>query len=609
MIRRPRRKKNADCLKDKERSQLAMRALLLFWVFFVVSGLLAVRLFVVQVREGAGLAAYAGQEQSGTFTVGARRGDIVDRFGDVFATSLPSASIAALPREIRNRPHVAAMLAQYLPLSVAQIEASLSSSAARVYVARNVPQDIAHRIGSLGLSGIAIETEAGGRRVDPQQRIGSTVVGFTGIDDQGLSGVEYEYDRYLRGIAGHVTVDTDADGRPIPFGRRVSVPAQPGANVVLTIDRSLQFAAEEALRRAVQRYDAAGGTAIVLRAQTGEVLALANWPNFDPNHWWAASDLARRDQGITDPYEPGSTFKLVTATAALDSGKVSLEDTFAARDAIEVGNRIIHNADDGLTASGHAYETIDDIVAFSHNVGAAQIALRVGKATMFDYIRRFGFDDVTGVDLPGESAGIVGTPDDWWGSRLATIGFGQGVSVTPLALARAYCAIANGGRLMRPYVVSEIVSPSGRVLLRHDPEVVRRVMTPQTAAELLAILRDVVRRGTAKGLTLPGYALAGKTGTAQMVIGGEYLPGAYTASFIGIVPADRPQFVVLVKVDRPHGYYYGSIVAAPAFRELASRVLWREGVAPKHDVATLALPPSRSAGPAGEHAAFSRKRR
>ena len=324
-----------------------------------------------------------------------------------------------------------------------------------------------------------------------------------------------------------------------------------------------------------------------MRAQTGEVLALANYPNFDPNDYSASPESAWRDRAITDPYEPGSTFKLVTATAALDSGKVSLDDTFPALDAIEVGNRIIHNADDGMMASGHSRETLDDIVTYSHNVGAAEVALRIGKQTMYDYIRRFGFENTTSVDLPGESAGLIGTPDQWYGSRLATIGFGQGVSITALQLARAYCAIANGGRLVRPLIVRSVVSPGGQIVRSFPIRFDGRVMKPQTAAALLAIMRNVMMRGTGNAVHIPGYALAGKTGTAQMVVNGSYVPGAYVASFVGIVPADRPQYVVLVKIDRPQGEYYGSIVAAPAFAALASRVLWREGVLPKGAAASI----------------------
>ena len=563
-----------------------MRALVIFWAFFALSALLIARLYVVQIRDGRGLAANASEEQEATFDLNPKRGDIIDRFGAVFATTLPSYDVYVQPPQLR-RLHPAVLHAQaervaaVLGQPALRVEAVMRSSSTFVYLARNQPKNVAMRIKALDTAGVGADEEPMGLRVAPQLTVGSTVVGFTGIDDQGLSGIEYEFNAALAGHPGKVTEETDADGRPIPFGRRMVHPARAGATVVLTIDRTLQYAADEILAQTARRYHAQDGSVVVMRARTGEILALANYPNFDPNHFSAAPQAAWRDQAVTDPYEPGSTFKLITATAALDSGRVSTDDTFPALDELRVGGRVIHNADDGLMASGHAQETLDDIVTYSHNVGAAQVAMRVGKSTMYEYIRRYGFDEPTGIDVPGESAGIVGVPDDWWGSRLATIGFGQGVSVTPLALARAYAAIANGGVLMRPLIVRALVAPDGTVVQRFEPQSVRRVMSAQTAAELLSMLRNVVRRGTAKGLAISGYALAGKTGTAQMVIDGSYVPGAYTASFVGIVPADRPQYVVLVKIDRPQGAYYGSIVAAPAFRELTRRVLWREGVLPR----------------------------
>jgi stage V sporulation protein D (sporulation-specific penicillin-binding protein) len=568
-------------IKEGERGRLRWRSLVLFWIFFVVSGVLIGRLYVVQLKDGGGLAAEASEQQEATFTVNARRGDIVDRFGIVFATTLPSFSIAVRPHEVTHPNAEAAKLAPLLGDSAQDVEDEMRSAQPFLYLARNQPKAVYQKVEALALPGIEADAEPMGRRVAPQSEVGSTVVGFTGVDDQGLAGIEYQFNSELAGRAGSITEETDAAVRPIPFGRRIVDPAQPGDTIVLTLDRTLQFDADQLLHETVRRFSAQGGSIVVMRARTGEILALANAPDFDPNHFDRTPAADWRDQAITDPYEPGSTFKLVMATAALDSGKVSLDDTFPALDELRVGGRVIHNADDGLMASGHADENVDDIVTFSHNVGAAEVALRLGKQTMYEYIRRFGFDDTTGVDLPGESAGIVGTPDDWWGSRLATIGFGQGVSVTPLALARAYAAVANGGVLMRPLLVRYLVSADGRIVRAYQPQEIRRVMSPQTAASVLKILRDVVRRGTGKGLSLPGYALAGKTGTAQMVIDGRYVPGAYTASFVGIVPADKPQYVILVKIDRPQGEYYGSIVAAPAFLALARKVLWREGVLPK----------------------------
>ena len=339
-------------------------------------------------------------------------------------------------------------------------------------------------VARLGLPGIGTIDEPLGLRVVPQGRVGSTLVGFTGVDNQGLAGVEFEFNELLKGQAGQGVEATDNDGRPIPFGRQIIKAPVVGDTVVLTIDRMLEYEAEEVLRETARAYHAEDASVIIMRAQTGEILALANYPNFDPSRFALSPESSWRDRAITDPYEPGSTFKVITAAAALDSGRVTTDDTFAARDQIEVGGRIIHNADDGMMASGHAYETVDDIVTYSHNVGAAEIALRTGESTMYEYIKRFGLDEPTGVDLPGESGGILGSPEDWYGSRLATIGFGQGVSVTALQLADAYCAVANGGLLMKPMIAREIVGPDGKVVEKFEPETMRRVIKPETSAAL-----------------------------------------------------------------------------------------------------------------------------
>ncbi|HZV78223.1 MAG TPA: penicillin-binding protein 2 [Candidatus Binatus sp.] len=576
-------------MKEKERSRLRARAIFVFWVFFFVAALLVARLYRVQVHDGAALASIAVDQHRAEYPVSGQRGNIVDRFGVVFAGTSPAVQIFAQPPDVAN-PHATALaLAPLLHRPAGALERDLTSHATFVYLDRMRPKALGDRIDSLGLLGIGTSDEPTGLRVDPQGRIGSTVVGFTGIDNQGLAGIEVAFNDVLAGKPGEVVEETDSQSRPLPFGRRVIQNAVTGDTVVLTIDRALQLAAEDVLAKTASEYSARSASAIVLRASTGEILALANWPNYDPNHYAAFSQDSYKDRAIADPYEPGSTFKLVTATAAIDSGRVSLEDTFPAENAIDIGGYVIHNADDGLMSSGHSRETLSDIVTYSHNVGAAEVAMRVGKRTMGDYIRRYGLDDVSGVDLPGESPGIIDPPDQWYGSRVATIAFGQGVSVTALSLARAYAAIANGGMLMRPLIVRELRDPQGRVIQRYEPQAVRRVMRPQTAAVLLTMLRNVVKRGTGTNAQIPGFAVAGKTGTAQIVENGHYELGEYVASFIGIVPADKPQYVVLINVERPRGAYYGGIVAAPAFRELARRVLWREGILSRRvesDVAT-----------------------
>ena len=577
-------------MKEKERQKLRLRALLLFWSLFAVVSLLGVRLYRVQVRDGAALAAGAGMEQEATFDLSGKRGDIVDRFGVPFATSLPASAVFVQPNEVNDVAGEAAKLAPMLGLPDKTLRTEMGEKSSFVYLARNVPREKADAVAQLGLRGIGTLDEPLGLRVVPQGRVGSTLVGFTGVDNQGLAGVEFEFNELLKGQSGQAVEATDNSGRPIPFGRRVIRSPVVGDTVVLTVDRMLEYETEEVLRETARAYHVADASAIIMRAQTGEILALANYPNFDPSRFAQSPESSWRNRAITDPYEPGSTFKVITAAAALDSGRVSTDDTFAAVDQIEVGGRIIHNADDGMMASGHAYETVDDIVTFSHNVGAAEIALRTGEQTMYDYIKRFGLDEPTGVDLPGESGGIIGSPEDWYGSRLATIGFGQGVSVTALQLADAYCAVANGGLLMRPMIAREIVGPDGKIVQTFKPQIVRRVIKPETSAALLTILRDVVKRGTGTAAQIPGFALAGKTGTAQMVVGGRYVTGAYTASFVGIIPADKPQYVILVKFDRPQGAYYGSIVALPAFRNLAARVFWREGVVQRGGGAQIADP-------------------
>jgi cell division protein FtsI/penicillin-binding protein 2 len=314
---------------------------------------------------------------------------------------------------------------------------------------------------------------------------------------------------------------------------------------------------------------------------TGEILALANAPDFDPNRFWRFGDDERRDRAVMDAYEPGSTYKLVTAAAALESHKVGLTSRFPARDTLEVGGRTIHNAEDGFMAGTGSSETLEQIVEYSHNVGAAEVGLSIGSKTFYDMERKAGFGAPTGIGLSGENPGIVVPPDQWSGSSLATMAFGQGVSVTPLAMARYYCAIANGGLLMQPRIVRAIYDQEGNLVRRTGPKVTRRVFSRRTAAELLGFLRSVVLRGTGDPTAqVAGYATAGKTGTASMVVDGRYLGGYYASSFIGMVPYPRARYVIYVKVERPIGSYYGSVVAAPAFAQIARAAMLHAGILP-----------------------------
>jgi cell division protein FtsI/penicillin-binding protein 2 len=418
----------------------------------------------------------------------------------------------------------------------------------------------------------------------------STVLGFVGMDENGLDGVEYAFDSLLRGASGKVVLETDQFGRPIPFGHEQTIKAaKPGMTLQLTLDSYLQYVTETALDAQVKKFHAQSGTAIVMDPWTGAVLAMANSPHFDPNTYWKfpAGDL--RDRAVMDAYEPGSTYKLVTAAAAIDSGKVSTSELFPSIGPLEVGGRRIYNAVDGLTPSS-AGDTLETIIADSLNVGAAKVAIAIGGKTFYAMEQRAGFGEPTKIGLPGENPGIVPPPSEWSGSSLATMSFGQGVSVTPIAMARFYSAIANGGLLLRPRILHAILNPKGEVVYEYRPELVRRVFSKHTAKVLKSFLRAVVVHGTGNpAAQIPGYATAGKTGTAEVVENGRYEPGAYVASFIGMVPYDRPRYVIFVKVERPVGSIYGSEVAAPAFVQIAKAAMLHAGVLPR-----LVPPPSAS---------------
>ncbi len=565
-----------------------MRARLFFYACTAVALFLAWRLCDVQGIKGAIYAKEALAQRSDTVEVFARRGSILDRNGNVLVRSLPSESVYAVPREIVDPQAAASKLEKIFgKLDPTTMAALHDRHLWFVWIARKVPHETAARVRNLGIIGIDLKEEQTGLRIDTAGRLASTLLGFVGTDENGLDGIEYAYDNVLRGLSGRVTLEADEFGRPIPFGReRVIAPAQPGSEVELTIDPYLQFVAERALAKQVGTFHALDGTAIVMDPWTGEILALANMPDFDPNRFWKYSDAQRRDRAVMDAYEPGSTYKLVTAAAALESHKVTLTSRFPAHDRLEIGGQTIHNAEDGFMAGTGGSETLEQIVEYSHNVGAAEVGLATGSKTLYAMERRAGFGLPTGTGLPGENPGIVPPPAQWSGSSLATMSFGQGVSVTPLAMARYYCAIANGGLLMQPRIIRAVYDQQGNLLQRYSPAVVRRVFSRRTAAELGTFLRAVVLHGTGDPTAqIPGYATAGKTGTAEMVVDGRYRAGYYAASFIGMVPYPRARYLIYVKVERPIGSYYGSVVAAPAFAQIARAAMLHAGVLPSVDVA------------------------
>jgi stage V sporulation protein D (sporulation-specific penicillin-binding protein) len=559
-----------------------MRAKLFFYLCALMALYLGVRLYLVQVVQGPSLAARALAQRSDTVEVFARRGFIADRNGTVLVRSLPSESVFAVPHDLTDPDATIAKLqAIFGKLDRATIAQLHDKSLWFVWIARKVPVEIADRVRRADLGGVQLKEEATGKRIDTVGDMASTLLGFVGTDENGLDGLEYQFDALLRGRSGQVTLETDDFGRPIPFGHEtVITPAQPGLSLELTIDSYLQFVTEEALDQAVAKAHAKDGTAIVMDPWTGEILAMANVPHFDPNHFWKYPSNDYRDRAVDDAYEPGSTYKLITAAAALASGRVTLQSRFPARETLTLDGQTIHNADDDMPVNGST-ETLEEIVEYSHNVGAAEVGMATGAQNFYAMEQKAGFGTPTDIELPGESPGIVPAPDSWSELSLPTMAFGQGVSVTPIAMARYYCAIANGGILLRPRIVHAIEDQHGKVVYQYPPEAEHRVFSKKIAAELRAFLRAVVTGGTGKDVAdVKGYTTAGKTGTAQMVVNGVYASGQYAASFIGMIPYEHPRYVIYVKVEDPQGMYYGGEVAAPVFTKIAREAMLHAGVLP-----------------------------
>jgi len=561
----------------------AQRAKAVFYLFLVFAIFLGVRFFIVQVRQGPMLAARAYQQRLTTIDYAAHRGTIYDRDGTPLVRSLPSQSVYVIPAEVVDVPGTARALNQSVPdLVPARVEALLRSTQPNVQIAHKVTREQAAAIARLRLPGISLVAEPTGVRFLPSGRLASTLVGFTGFDEDGLDGVEYAFNSLLRGTPGRMVLEADEFARPIPFAQpHVLVAAKPGHSLELTIDSFLQYNAEKILKDTVAQWHAESGSVVVMDPQTGAVLALANAPDFDVSEYGRFSADSRRDRAVADAYEPGSTFKLITAAAALDSGKVTPSDQFAARDSLSVGGSTIHNAEDGFLAGTGSTESLEEIIVKSHNVGAAEVGMRIGSRTLYAAMQKYGFGTSTKVGLPGENPGILLPLKEWSATSLPTMSFGHGIATTPLGLARFYCAIANGGLLLRPRILSAIVDPNGAVVYRYGREIERRAFSARTAATLRGYLRAVVVRGTGNPTAqVPGYTTAGKTGTAQVAENGVYASGDYVGSFVGFIPAEKPRYVILVKIAKPRGAIYGSVVAAPAFAKIAKLAMMHAGIPP-----------------------------
>ena len=527
------------------------------------------RLVYLQVMQHERQVELAERQQNLTITAHPQRGEIRDREGRVLAYSVDADTIYAVPKDIDDAAAIATSLCNALDAcSEARrriIERRLGQEKEGrefVYVGRKVSPEAARRVAALDIKGVGFLRED--RRFYPNRELAGHLIGYVGMDNQGLGGIESTYDREISGRPGKVLIQIDARGRALS---RVERPPTTGATVELTIDKHLQYIAERELRAAVREHAADGGTVVMLDPHTGELLAVANEPSFNPNAFGTATAAALRNRAVQDVYEPGSAFKLVTASAALEEGVARRDEPFdVSAGVIRVGSA---NFRDMFT---YGVLSLEDVIVKSSNVGTIEVGLRVGPERLSEYLGRFGFGRLLSPDLPGESAGIVHRPEGLSNQAVASISIGYQVAVTPLQLVAAVGAIANGGELIEPRAVRAIIRDGQRT--ERPRRVIRRAIAPGTAAELTGIMEAVVERGTARSARMPGYAVAGKTGTAEKLIDGRYSNVDHNATFVGFAPARAPQFAMAVRIDNPRGARYtGGAVAAPVFKRVAEAAL------------------------------------
>ena len=558
---------------DPWRATLKRRLIVAAVVVVAWAAVIEARLVYLQVVGHGDLVKRAERQQMQTIPLAAKRGDIVDRHGRILATSVDADTIFAVPSEIGDEREVVRKLCgAFGDCTSAERQTlveRLKSQRNFAYIRRQVTPEEARRVKALNLDGIATLKES--RRYYPKTELAAHLLGFVGVDSKGLSGMESAYDSQIRGKEGQVLVHTDA--RRQVFSRFEKAPTT-GATIELTIDEYLQHTAERELHAGVVENRAVGGSIVIMNPRTGEILAMANEPTFNPNAYRDADATRRRNRAVQDLYEPGSTFKVVTASAAIEEKIMPVDapiDTDGGQ--IRIGERVVSDTHD------YGVLSFTDVIVHSSNVGAIKLGFRLGTDRLSDYVQRFGFGRPISPDFPSESSGIVWNRDKWTESALASVSMGYQIGVTPLQLATAVSAIANRGEYVEPRAVRAVYRGGRRIEV--TSKVLRRVVTADTAASLTAIMEQVVERGTATVAKIPGYTIAGKTGTANKLVNRRYTTDTF-ASFVGFLPSNDPAVTILVMLDSPRGPngHFGGGVAGPIFRRVAEAALRYLGVGP-----------------------------
>lgn len=570
-------------MKVKEKKWIRFRIYVIAVFFLLGFGIIFARAYQLQVIQKDYLRSTAENGIVGSTRLPPDRGIIYDREGNELALSVRVGSVFAHPGQIKDKTTTARKLARILGERESGILKILNRNGTFKWVKKRIPPDQARQIADLKIAGVGVTPDV--RRYYPARETAAHLIGFAGVDNQGLEGLEKRYDRLLKGPPHRLVWMRDALGRP--FAVNKPVPSGLGMHhLVLTIDKDIQYKAQEALKAAVAKSRARAGHCLVIDPMTGEILAMAVIPEFDPNHFTDYTPDHWRNRVLTDCFEPGSTIKAFLVSAALEESVVDPLSEFDCEDgAYRVGGRVVHDA--------HKYGrlTVADIIIHSSNIGAIKIGQKLGYARFCEYLKRFGFSEKTGIDLLGERQGFIRPAEDARIIDQATLYFGQGMTTTSLQLAMAMGAIANGGNLMRPFVVKQIVDGSGRVTEEKRPKVVRRVVSARTAKTVARILEGVAgSHGTAEKAAISGFKVAGKTGTSQKADPRtrQYSRTKYIASFVGFVPSDQPRLLISVLIDEPKGVVYGGLVAGPVFSEIGAWALNHLRVNPRPELLSVA---------------------
>jgi len=535
----------------------------LIYLLVILSLVLLARLIELQLFRHDFYKQKAEDQRRRVINLAAERGDIYDRRGRILATTIDTFSVAVNPRIFSSFEALSKLLLK--PIE------TLPKQRSFFWIARKLPLELAQKVRAAKLSGVYLLPDK--KRIYPKGRLAAQILGFAGLDNEGLSGIELAWDRYLKGKEGRLITESDPLGYELPqMPERDEEKAHPGMNLTLTIDEAIQYLAERELTRALKQFRAAAGSIIVMEVESGEILALAGKPDFDPNEY-QKSDYHFWKSRALDVYEPGSTFKVITVCAGLQEGAVKLDEKLKALNTLEIGGKVIENSHEidwpGSTIS------LSFMLEKSINTGAAQVSLKLGPKKFYQMIRGFGFGETTGVGLYSESRGLVRSPEEWSKPDIAMMSFGQSLAVTPLQLIAAYASIARGGVRIKPILVKKIESPDASYVRAEAPQELNRVLSPQVAEQAKKLLENVVLYGSGKRTQMKHFRVGGKTGTAQKALpwGRGYMKNHFIASFCGFAPLSRPQIAILVIVDDPQGVIWGETVAGPTFKVVMEETL------------------------------------